>query len=204
MSGAEDLRVVVRQGTEAFLRAWNGDPAEDAEPTSGEGPEPLRAWWRWERSWGSICHQNQVLTELDLSSSPVVFYVENQAVVEWGFDPDTEEVFERVTDGRSDWEPVGSALADFLLQVAVFEAVLGSDRMRVGRASWAVLDLPGLDVVGRPMSKTVVAVTTSAAAVIAADADGEVHVFAAPLLDGDFAPFGDLVDWQDPRPATSG
>ncbi len=132
MSG---LGEAIAAGTEAFLRAWYGDPGQPIDELLGEYPEALRLWWSWEQAWSHpLTHQNRVLgpDEVFLDGPQTVFYVENQDVVVWGYGPDSDTIVsERVNDETSPW----ASLEEFLCQVAVFEATFGPHGLAASQVS---------------------------------------------------------------------
>ncbi len=127
-----DLKACLERGTRHFLEAWYGVDLLGADARWGSQPKPLREWWGWqEASDVAFIHQNHLLSELRSRDQFTVFYVENQAVVQWAYetasdDPDPE-VFERTNADQSAWEPLGMPMSQFLLLIACFEAAIGAE-----------------------------------------------------------------------------
>ncbi len=129
MAQSPRIDLAIAAGTRDFLEAWYGPPPNPIVDHPGDGPDALRRWWAWEEAWGrKLTHQNSVLAhgELFEDRGQTVFYVENQAVVVWGYEGTGDPpVAERVTDADSPWVPLGVLLSAFLSQVAVLEASFG-------------------------------------------------------------------------------
>jgi len=72
--------------------------------------------------------QNHLPTSLTRDQDKVVFYVENQGVWLWGFEPGAADpaVWDRENQPDRAWQPTGESLSTFLLHAAVFEAILGA------------------------------------------------------------------------------
>lgn len=131
VTGNVALAASIERGTEDFLTAWYGPSQSPIVAWPGDEPEPLRHWWSWQAAWGKpLSHQNVILgpEELYADEDRTVFYVENQAVVLWGYrgsgDP---PVSERLNEASAEWIELGLTLSQFLLEVAVFEAGFGAD-----------------------------------------------------------------------------
>lgn len=115
-----------------FLDAWYGPAGVTDQVSESALPLPLAEWHRQaaERR-RPIAVQNEVV--LDDAPKPWFgkrpVYIENQAAWLWGVDPgDADgEVFERCNDAAGEWSGTGERLREFLLHVAVFEAVMGAD-----------------------------------------------------------------------------
>jgi hypothetical protein len=131
-----------------FLRAWYGDPRSDPGTSEPEVPafvpDPLRAFYRAADRWPEAVVQNRLLApdELRCERGRFVFYVENQATYLWATEPSVEDPpvwgVENEPDVR--WQKEDERLSRFLVQVALFEAVMGAEIM----ASAAWLDPPRL------------------------------------------------------------
>lgn len=115
----------------SFLTRWYGPADVPDAPVCADPrlPGPLRDWFSTVARWSTaVTAQNTVLDSrhMRLDAGKVVFWLENQGVWLWGFDPDTEEldpaVYDRENGGRG-WQPTGVDLSTFLLHVVVFEAV---------------------------------------------------------------------------------
>lgn len=116
-----------------FLQSWYGPPNRDTVPPRGHEPLALREWWSYEAAWNvALARQNSVLPPRDIyrDAGHSVFYVENQAVWLWAYgegnDPD---VYDRENEPGTQWTRVEERLSTFLHHAAVFEAVLGAERL---------------------------------------------------------------------------
>lgn len=123
------IDAAVAAGTRDFLEAWYGPPPNPIVDVPGDAPDALRQWWACERAWGrKLTNQNSVLSQDELfeDSDQTVFYVENQAVMFWGYEGTGDPpVSERVTDVDAPWVQLDIALSAFLSHVAVLEASFG-------------------------------------------------------------------------------
>jgi hypothetical protein len=129
----------------AFLDAWYGPVDDGVAMAASPLPGPLEEWRRQQLGRRRpIAVQNQVVLDerpdLVFGRRPV--YVEDQAVWLWGVDPDDPEgeVSERPNDASGEWTGTGEPLCDFLLHVAVLEAVMGAPALvRLDSATASVL-----------------------------------------------------------------
>jgi hypothetical protein len=160
------------EAVERFLTGWYGPRTlEAALPEPGGStamPAPLRRFYDLVRRWPDAIVQNVVLAppelpdlrkeawaETRIDDGKLTFYVENQGVCKWATSP--EEVDEaRVwirgsTLGREmgTWEPEEPPLSAFLVELLVFEAVMGATH----GASVAWLDRPTLARVVEPLHR---------------------------------------------------
>jgi hypothetical protein len=130
----QELLDVTGDSLERFLVRWYGPPDQPAVPPptgSMAVPRPLRDYHELTSRWsGPVAVQNHLLgpDEVQVQDGKLVFWVENQSVWLWacdraGVDP---LVFDRENEPGTPWQPTGAALSEFLLQVAVFEAVMGA------------------------------------------------------------------------------
>jgi hypothetical protein len=118
-----------------LLRTWHGDPPSAARESTAVTPdfvpEPLRAFYRAAASWPEAVVQNRLLApdELRLEGGQFVFYVENQATHLWATAPypDDPQVWVIENERGALWEKEHEPLSRFLLQVALFEAVMGAE-----------------------------------------------------------------------------
>jgi hypothetical protein len=118
-----------------FLRKWHGGES----PASARAdqdiplfvPRPLREFYVAVQNWPDAVVQNRLLdpTELRLEDGRLLFYVENQAVYLWATSPSADDppVWGRENVPDASWEKEGEQLSRFLVQLAVFEAVMGAD-----------------------------------------------------------------------------
>ena len=160
------------EAIERFLTSWYGPrTAESPLPEPGRSsamPAPLRRFYDLIRRWPEAIVQNVVLAppempdlrkeawaETYIDDGKLAFYVENQGVCRWATSP--EEVDEAPvwirgsTLGREihTWELEESPLSAFLVQLLVFEAVMGANH----GASVAWLDRPTLARVVEPLHR---------------------------------------------------
>src|ERR687896_2675347 len=151
------------EAIERFLTSWYGPrTVESALPEPGRStrmPAPLHGFYDLIRRWPDAIVQNVVLAppelpdlrneagaETYIDDGKLAFYVENQGVCRWATSP--EEVDEapvwirgETLDREMDtWELEEPRLSAFLVQVIVFEAVIGANH----GASVAWLDRPTL------------------------------------------------------------
>ena len=117
-----------------FLSRWYGPPDRPhATVVVDLGlPQPLRDWHettsRWSRPLTSMNRIVQPYPD-DYEPSVNVFWVENQAVWLWGYQTDAAAdpiVLDRENEPGKPWASTQTPLSRFLLQVAVFEALMGA------------------------------------------------------------------------------
>jgi hypothetical protein len=160
------------EAIERFLTSWYGPrTVESALPEPGRStqmPAPLRRFYDLIRRWPDAIVQNVVLAppelpdlrkeawaETYIDDGKLAFYVENQGVCKWA--TSREEVDEapvwirgETLDREMDtWELEEPRLSAFLVQVIVFEAVIGANH----GASVAWLDRPTLARVVEPLHR---------------------------------------------------
>lgn len=112
-----------------FLEAWHGPAARGLRvPAKDARPEAIRRLEALAEAWPGTFAQNR-LADADLAEDrgKRVFYVENQAVYVWatdgvGADPVVWGRFNHETRWLAEREP----LSRFLLQVVIFEAIMGA------------------------------------------------------------------------------
>jgi DivIVA domain-containing protein len=126
-----ELFQLAEDSVERFFARWYGPPDQPAAESAGRAlPAPLRRWYaaagRYSRA---VTSHNEFVAAAELAEQDgkLVFWVERQAGCRWSVDPagDDPEVYER-PDG-DEWAGTGLPLSEFLLSVAVFEAILGDD-----------------------------------------------------------------------------
>jgi hypothetical protein len=157
---------------ERFLTNWYGPPAAKAAPPEPGGstamPAPLRLFYDVIQRWPDAIVSNVVLAPPELphlrkeawahtsiDDGRLTFYVENQGVCKWGTSP--EEVDEArvwirgsTLGGEIDtWALEEPPLSAFLIQLVVFEAVVGATHG--GSVAW--LDRPTLARVVEPLHR---------------------------------------------------
>lgn len=127
------LFAITRDSLSEFLARWYGPP--DRTPTLPNAavhlPPPLREWYVLTSRYSTpVTFQNTFPgpAEIEEKDGRIVFWVENQAVYEWGVDPDDDDpmVYERATAEGEPWHATGVQLSAFLLTVAVFEAIMSA------------------------------------------------------------------------------
>jgi hypothetical protein len=134
MPHVDELLHQTNDSLERFVARWYGPLPEPASWRNADlsCPPALQHWYALSRR-APLTSQNDVLERQRLTPGEdgmVVFYVENQGVWLWAYDPadgDDPQVHERENEYGIAWTPSGSRLSEFLLQVAVFEAVLGAE-----------------------------------------------------------------------------
>jgi hypothetical protein len=123
LSGSSDA-------AERFLLDWYGEPKGDRRETvmDGDLPGPVRRLYALASRWPQAIVQNQLRSPPQEVDGRFVFYVENQGVYEWATE-DTREndatVWGREPDGQS-WVKEEPVLAAFVVQLLVFEAIMGA------------------------------------------------------------------------------
>jgi hypothetical protein len=132
--GARFLSNLLSGNTEAaerFLVDWYGDRPESgasAVPSGLDAPPALRRLYELLARWPEAIVQNHVLTPPEDADDRLVFSVENQGVYEWatalGGDADAT-VWGR-EPGTTSWVQEEPRLSGFLIELLVFEAVMGS------------------------------------------------------------------------------
>jgi hypothetical protein len=122
------------ESLERFLIRWHGPPDRNrAALALGQAlPEPLRKWFETVSRWSrEVTVQNRVVPPYPDPEDPAVqvFWVENQAVWLWGYRVDSSDdpiVLDRENEVGKPWQTTNTPLSVFLLQVAVFEALMGA------------------------------------------------------------------------------
>jgi hypothetical protein len=119
-----------------FVERWHGPlRPEDGIPEEVlrgvRLPPPLRAWLRLGgRRTGVLSGQNQLLRLLELvpdEEGYLLFWTENQGCYLWAtrLDAEDPQVYGRES-AEGPWTPEGMSLSEFLLQMAVFEAIMSA------------------------------------------------------------------------------
>lgn len=122
------------ESLERFLTRWHGQPDKEvAAVASGQTvPPPLRSWFETVSRWShGVGVQNRVVAPYpdEHDTSVQIFWVENQDVWLWGYRADSGDdpiVLDRENEQGKPWETTNTPLSQFLLQVAVFEALMGA------------------------------------------------------------------------------
>ncbi|MEU6673448.1 hypothetical protein [Streptomyces sp. NPDC046925] len=97
----------------------------------------LTQWHEISAQWdGGINSHNYPipLSELEVESGKVPFWVENQGTWLWAFDPDSQDhlVYEREPSvDPKPWTSTGESLSDFLIHATVMEAILGAPTRKI-------------------------------------------------------------------------
>jgi hypothetical protein len=104
---------------------------------------------RWSRP---VTFQNEVLHAADrwTEDGKTVFWVENQGVWLWAYEHGSDDpiVYDREAEDDEPWRSSNVSLSAFMLQIAVFEAILGSPH----GASSVWVAQPQLDQILAPMA----------------------------------------------------
>lgn len=113
----------------AFVAAWH-DVALPEAPHSPSGLEMLAMLDEMMRCTPHLVVQNTVLPEEERTpvDGRVIFYVENQGVCEWATEPagDDPPVWYRECEPGAPWQREAEPLSGFLLQLVLFEAMMGA------------------------------------------------------------------------------
>jgi hypothetical protein len=129
-----DLIPMDHEGLTRFLHNWYGpapSPHADVDDSAAAPPE-LVEWHKIAARWNSLLtpHNYAIpLPELTEEDGKIFFWVENQGVWEWAFDPDDKDhaVYERPpSDEPGPWLPTGESLTHFLIHATMTEAALGA------------------------------------------------------------------------------
>lgn len=110
-----------------FLTDWYGEPATPPGGTQA-ADDPLRHLHELAARWPEAIRQNRLLLPPESRDGRLVFYVENQGVFEWATEPAAAEnarVWGREPD-ESAWAEEEPRLAAFVVELLVFEAIMGS------------------------------------------------------------------------------
>jgi hypothetical protein len=123
----------------AFLERWHGAPTREPAPIpAGDLPESVRAFAARVTRWPDAMVQNDLANDPDdmRDGDKRVFFVENQGVYLWATDGKGADpvVWGRFNEPGERWQAEREPLSGFLLQIVVFEAILGSDHGAL--ASW--------------------------------------------------------------------
>lgn len=113
----------------AFVEAWH-EVALPATPARPSGLEMLAMLDDMMRRTPHLVVQNTVLPEEERTpvDGRVIFYVENQGVCEWATEPtgDDPPVWYRECEPGAPWQREAEPLSGFLLQLVLFEAMMGA------------------------------------------------------------------------------
>jgi hypothetical protein len=108
-----------------FLNAWYGIPALPPPPQPSPIPSLLAQLLVLSRTHPAVCsRQNRLIDPVEVDDGLWCFYVENQSVYRWAYQPDEPDP---VVAGQyleeDGWVAEQQRLSGFLLQVCLFEAV---------------------------------------------------------------------------------
>ena len=137
-----------------FLEAWHG-PATGQPRQSSRGalPEAVRRLESLAQRWPDSFVQNSLAADPDRArdGDKRVFYIENQSVYLWATDGvgDDPVVWGRFNGDNERWFAEREPLSRFLLQVVVFEAIMGATH---GAAASAI-ELPQLEEALGPLER---------------------------------------------------
>lgn len=123
-----------------FVRAWYDEPNLERRSfmrVGANAPTPLMRWYALAEMYNNqLTAQNSFRRpgSLAVEQGMVTFYVENQGVWLWSFlvdDSDDPIVFERENEDHIGWSSTGTPLSQFLVEVAIFEAISGAQHAAV-------------------------------------------------------------------------
>jgi hypothetical protein len=154
MSFIELLREGPDDAVARFIEAWHGPAARaPRELLLGPLPESVRRLASLAEGWPAVFVQNELVDDPEWArdGNRRVFYVENQGVYVWatdgvGADP---VVWGRFNEPDERWQAEREPLSRFLLQIVVFEAILGAPYGAA--ASW--ITLPQLQAALGPLER---------------------------------------------------
>jgi hypothetical protein len=154
MSLFELLRDPSSEAVWTFLERWHGAPTREPDPILHGGlPEQLRAFAARVRGWPDAIVQNDLANDPDdmRDGDKRVFFVENQGVYVWATDGAGADpvVWGRFNEPGERWQAEREPMSGFLLQVVVFEAILGSDHV----ASASGIPLDQLEAILGPLQR---------------------------------------------------
>jgi hypothetical protein len=128
-----------------FLDDWHGTPAARASDDDGlrvAVPDALRAFYGAVARQPDAIVQNRLIPpqELRPDGDRFVFYVEGEGVYEWATQAGEGDppVYGRFNEPGEAWEQEREPLSRFLVQVAMFEAVMGAEHH--ASAAWLAAD----------------------------------------------------------------
>jgi hypothetical protein len=134
-----------------FVNAWHGIPTLSPVADTAQIPSLLGQLLALGRTHPAICsRQNRLIDPVEVDYGLLCFYVENQSVYRWAYQPGEPDpvVVGRYLD-EDGWVAEQQRLSGFLLQVCLFEAVFSAPYS--ASAAWlppeelaAVLTLGGL------------------------------------------------------------
>jgi hypothetical protein len=126
-----------------FLERWHGQSLAEppAIPGTTTAPPLLRKMLGVQALVPDVVRHNQLVRpeELVLEDGKIVFLVENQGVCLWATEPDGDDprVWYRENQDRAPWSEERERLSGFLIQAALFEAILHA---RFGASATALPD----------------------------------------------------------------
>jgi hypothetical protein len=134
-----------------FVNAWHGIPTLPPVADTAQIPSLLGRLLALGRTHPAVCsRQNRLIDPVEVDDGLLCFYVENQSVYRWAYQPGEPDplVVGRYLD-EDGWVAEQQRLSGFLLQVCLFEAVFSAPYR--ASAAWlppeelvAVLTLGGL------------------------------------------------------------
>jgi hypothetical protein len=138
----------------AFLEWWHGQPTRPpVRVEDGPLPEPIRVLASLAAVWPRAFAQNKLAAGPDLlrDQDRIVFYVENQGVYLWATDGIGRDpvVWGRFNDPGERWLAEREPLSRFLVQIVMFEAIMGA--VHAASASW--LSLAQLEAILEPLQQ---------------------------------------------------
>jgi hypothetical protein len=154
MTLIELLREVPADAVTRFIDTWHG-PADGALPDLPPGslPDAVRRVASLAEARPSVVVQNHLVDDPDWGrdGNRRVFYVENQGVYVWATDGGGSDpvVWGRLNEPSERWQAEREPLSRFLLQMIVFEAIMGAPY--AAAASW--ITLPQLEATVGPLER---------------------------------------------------
>jgi hypothetical protein len=113
-----------------FVEEWHGCSVERPSAAADTLPPPLVAFHRLAGQVPGLIVQNMLEAPDDpmIDGGHLVFYVENQGVCLWATEPQGEDppVWWRVNEPGEAWQLEEEPLSGFLIQLTLFEAILGA------------------------------------------------------------------------------
>ena len=115
----------------SFVTAWHGASSERPIAIDPTFPAPLREFHSLVSGRPRVLVQNSLIepSELVVEDGRVLFYIENQGVCLWSTEPQGADppVYFRMNEKGALWRREAEPLSGFLIQLALYEAILGSE-----------------------------------------------------------------------------